>query len=114
MAEIRLQSARVGALVGKLKAAGVPEHVRAGLEAKLLKKARGKAVVASRTRPLQTGELRLQLVPNRTALAASSFSEFHSLGRDLLAMAKSSNEACTALTVVLACKKLQTSAGGWG
>jgi hypothetical protein len=35
MAEIRLQSARVGALVGKLKAAGVPEHVRAGLEAKL-------------------------------------------------------------------------------
>jgi hypothetical protein len=26
MAEIRLQGARVGALVGKLKAAGVPEH----------------------------------------------------------------------------------------
>ena len=35
MAEIRLQGARVGALVGKLKAAGVPEHVRVGLEAKL-------------------------------------------------------------------------------
>jgi hypothetical protein len=27
MAEVRLQGARVGALVGKLKAAGVPEHV---------------------------------------------------------------------------------------
>jgi hypothetical protein len=27
------QSARVGALVGKLKAEGVPEHVRVGLEA---------------------------------------------------------------------------------
>ena len=27
MAEIRLQGARVGALVGKLKATGVPEHV---------------------------------------------------------------------------------------
>jgi hypothetical protein len=33
MAEIRLQGARVGALVRKLKAAGVPEHVRVGLEA---------------------------------------------------------------------------------
>jgi hypothetical protein len=28
VAEVRLQGARVGALVGKLKAAGVPEHVR--------------------------------------------------------------------------------------
>src|SRR5258707_9988250 len=27
MAEVRLQDARVGALVGKLKATGVPEHV---------------------------------------------------------------------------------------
>jgi hypothetical protein len=35
MAEIRLQGARVGALVDKLKAAGVPEHVWVGLEAKL-------------------------------------------------------------------------------
>ena len=35
MAEVRLQGARVGALVGKLKAAGVPEHVWVGLEAKL-------------------------------------------------------------------------------
>ena len=35
MAEIRLQGARVGALVGKLKAAGVPEHVRVRLEAEL-------------------------------------------------------------------------------
>jgi hypothetical protein len=35
MAEIRLQGARVGALVGKLKAAGVTEHVWVGLEAKL-------------------------------------------------------------------------------
>jgi hypothetical protein len=32
MAEIRLQGARVGALVGKLKAAGVPEHVLVGLK----------------------------------------------------------------------------------
>ena len=35
MAEVRLQSARVGALVRKLKAAGVPEHVRVRLEATL-------------------------------------------------------------------------------
>ena len=35
MAEVRLQGARVGALVCKLKATGVPEHVRVGLEAKL-------------------------------------------------------------------------------
>ena len=35
MAEIRLQGARVGALVGKLKATGVPEHVRVDLEATL-------------------------------------------------------------------------------
>ena len=35
MAEIRLQGARVGALVGKLKTAGVPEHVWVGLEAQL-------------------------------------------------------------------------------
>ena len=35
MAEIRLQGARVGPLICKLKAAGVPEHVRVGLEAKL-------------------------------------------------------------------------------
>jgi len=35
MAEIHLQGARVGALVGKLKAAGVSEHVWVGLEAKL-------------------------------------------------------------------------------
>jgi hypothetical protein len=31
MAEVRLQDARVGALVGKLKATGVPEHVRVDL-----------------------------------------------------------------------------------
>jgi hypothetical protein len=35
MAEIRLQGARVGALVGKLKTAGVPEDVWMRLEAKL-------------------------------------------------------------------------------
>ena len=35
MAEIHLQGARVGALVGKLKAAGVSEHVWVGLVAKL-------------------------------------------------------------------------------
>ena len=35
MAEIRLQGADVGALVGKLKAAGVSEHVRVRLEAEL-------------------------------------------------------------------------------
>ena len=35
MAEIRLQGAGVSALVGKLKAAGVPEHVRVHLEAEL-------------------------------------------------------------------------------
>ena len=35
MAEIRLQRARVGALVGKLKAAGVTEHVRVRLEPSL-------------------------------------------------------------------------------
>jgi hypothetical protein len=35
MAEIRLQRACVGALVGKLKAAGVTEHVRVRPEAKL-------------------------------------------------------------------------------
>ena len=39
MAKVRLQGARVGALVGKLKAAGVPEHVRVGLEAKLARNA---------------------------------------------------------------------------
>jgi hypothetical protein len=33
MAKVGLQGARVGALVRKLKAAGVPEHVRVGLEA---------------------------------------------------------------------------------
>jgi hypothetical protein len=37
MAEIRLQGARVGA-VGKLKATGVPEHVRVGLEDKASRK----------------------------------------------------------------------------
>ena len=35
MAEIRREGARVGALVGKPNAAGLPEHVRVGLEAKL-------------------------------------------------------------------------------
>jgi hypothetical protein len=35
MAEIHLQGTRVGALVGKLKAAGVSEHVWVGLEAEL-------------------------------------------------------------------------------
>ena len=39
MAEIRLQGARVGALVGKLKAAGVPEHVWVRLEAQLCRNA---------------------------------------------------------------------------
>ena len=33
MAEVRLQGARVGPLVRKLKAASVPEHVRLRLEA---------------------------------------------------------------------------------
>jgi hypothetical protein len=40
MAEIRLQGAGVGALVGKLKTAGVTEYVRVGLEAKLGRNAR--------------------------------------------------------------------------
>jgi hypothetical protein len=35
MAEVRLQRPRVGALVGKLKAAGVMEHVGVCLEAEL-------------------------------------------------------------------------------
>ena len=39
MAEVRLQGARVGALVRKLKAASVPEHVRLRLEAQLCRDA---------------------------------------------------------------------------
>jgi len=45
---------RVGALVGKLKAAGVPEHVRVGLEAKLGRDAEPRHHLA----PSRSGEVR--------------------------------------------------------